>query len=97
MRLWQLGSQPPSFALLTGAQAAFFPDGQTLASASLDNMSFHSNTIYLFHVSTHDQRLIQELSGHRGRVTGIAVSADGQLLASGGEDGTIRLWGIPAQ
>jgi WD40 repeat protein len=37
-------------------------------------------------------RLLASLQGHVGTVWGVALSADGRLLASGGMDGTIRVW-----
>jgi WD40 repeat protein len=32
------------------------------------------------------------LDGHRAGVTGMALSADGQMLATGSVDSTVRLW-----
>ena len=37
------------------------------------------------------------LTGHTGKVTSLAVHPDGKILASGGEDGTLRLWHLQAR
>lgn len=37
---------------------------------------------------------LTKLAGHTGRVTALAVSADGAVLASGSEDLSIRLWDL---
>ena len=37
-------------------------------------------------------RLLATLEGHTGPVYGVALSADGGMLATGSVDGTIRLW-----
>jgi WD40 repeat protein len=35
---------------------------------------------------------VATLHGHTGTVRCVTVSADGQLVASGGHDGTVKLW-----
>ncbi|KAI0889713.1 ribosome biogenesis protein erb1 [Annulohypoxylon maeteangense] len=35
-----------------------------------------------------------EYTGHEGRVRSVAVDPSGQWLASGGDDGTVRVWGL---
>ncbi|MFM6748888.1 MAG: protein kinase domain-containing protein [Dolichospermum sp.] len=65
---------------------AYSPDGQTLASGSVDK------TIKLWNVKTGN--LLQTLTGHSNSVRSVAYSPDGQTLASGSDDKTIKLWDV---
>jgi eukaryotic-like serine/threonine-protein kinase len=38
--------------------------------------------------------LVRELKGHKGRVSGVAVSREGAFALSGGQDKSVRLWSI---
>jgi WD40 repeat protein len=40
--------------------------------------------------------MLATLQGHAGAVYGVALSGNGRLLASGGGDGTIKLWAAPS-
>ncbi|MHC5937318.1 nSTAND1 domain-containing NTPase [Nostoc sp.] len=37
------------------------------------------------------------LRGHEGNVSSVAISADGETIVSGGNDGTVRLWNLQGQ
>ena len=62
----------------------FSPDGQSLASVSLDG------TLKLWQLDGRQQATLQAPGG--GKVIDVSFSPDGQLLATGGEDAAVRLW-----
>ncbi|MGB4267669.1 MAG: PDZ domain-containing protein, partial [Spirochaetota bacterium] len=65
---------------------AFSPNGELLASGSLDN------TVKLWNII--DKTCIATLKGHEKDVKSVAFSPDGKLLASGSRDKTIKLWNV---
>ena len=69
--------------------AALSLDFQTLASPK-DSWKHHEIRLW----DTHTGKIKITLEGHTERVTSVAFSPEGQVLASGDLEGVIRLWNI---
>ncbi len=83
--LWDIRERQAVATLYRGTtMLAFHPAGHQLAAASL------RDSVCVWDVTT--QELIFELTGHAADVTCVAYSPDGQWLASGSDDRTIRFW-----
>lgn len=67
--------------------AAFSPDGELVATASLD----HTARIW----SVRDGSTVAILRGHGDQLTEVAFSPDGQSLLTASRDGTVRIWSVP--
>jgi len=83
-RLWNTAAGQ-LVAELDGTTPLFSPDGQVL-------LTIRKTTLTLWDAVNGKFKL--SLTGHEGRITSASFSSDGSKLATGSEDGTVRLWDV---
>ena len=93
VEVWDL-ERPNPFVTFRGHKygvnsVAFSPDGDTLASSSIDN------TVKLWTVSGRGE--LATLRGHREGVLYVAFAPDGRTLATASDDRTFKLWNVPTR
>lgn len=93
VKLWELSSGREMLSFKAhepgGVGAlAFTPDGR-LVTVGGDKL------VKVWDVSTGPPKEpLAQLAGHTGPVSGIAIAPDGRTAASGGADGTVKLWNL---
>ncbi|HEX3050900.1 MAG TPA: WD40 repeat domain-containing protein, partial [Aggregatilineaceae bacterium] len=77
----------------TIAQFAFNPEGTLLAGCMREPREHIDRDVWIWDVES--QKTVAILNSFHDSVFSVVFSPDGTLLAYGGADGTIHLWGIP--
>jgi serine/threonine protein kinase/WD40 repeat protein len=101
VRVWDVATRQLVYVLAGHQRAAhavaFGNDGRTIATGGGDN----AVCIWELPANLPKTRPIQlaprfTLTGHTNSVGAVAFTADGRRLATGGADGTIRVWDVPS-
>jgi WD40 repeat protein len=74
-----------------GSAIAFLPDGKTLLSCSGRTVRLSQSLL-----AKSERPKDRRIGAHLDSVVCVAVSRDGKMLASGANDGSIKLWSTPA-
>ncbi|HYT91286.1 MAG TPA: WD40 repeat domain-containing protein, partial [Gemmataceae bacterium] len=86
VRAWEV----PGGRAIALPQTVYARDVVRLSDRVLAVASWHRVRL----CDTVNYNILATLEGHRGSVNRLAVSADGRLLASAGNDGTVLIWNV---
>src|SRR5213076_2135605 len=73
-------------------EAFSYPSSSLALSADGAYLALGTSTGQICRWRVADRTLLAILPGHSGAINGMAMNRDGRLVASGGADGTVRLW-----
>jgi len=95
VRVWDLSTGEEKYELRKRAEIeclAFSPDGRTLAVGSAGGKE--GVALRLYDVATGVACGALRVASPKDAVSAVAVSGDSRTLATGGRDGTVRLWDV---
>lgn len=79
-----------AYVLPIVAGPSFSPDGSLIAAAHSGVYGDHAFRLW----DVASGRILLEVTGHAGKVTGLSFSPDGRSIVSSSLDGTLILWKV---
>src|SRR5262249_42757370 len=92
--VWEIGTRAPLKKLEHEDAVLAVACTPAAADKNLCLSGCSNGSIYIWDLDakSEEPKIIEKAHGHDARITALAFSLDGKVFASGGSDGSIRLW-----